>query len=135
MIVDDKLGQTATIVFEGMSRNAPVAPDEVQLHAARRSGRHRNTGKMISRAGAALDSASGGLCDWMILIAVVLGSLMPNDELHAWCRISTTSLTHSRRISCMTFWFAGSLRSAPLRLARGRRCARFGVADRRCCSA
>lgn len=31
MIVDDKLGQTATIVFEGLTRNGAVSPDEVRF--------------------------------------------------------------------------------------------------------
>ncbi len=31
MIVDDKLGQTATIAFEGVTRNGAVAPDEVRF--------------------------------------------------------------------------------------------------------
>ena len=31
MIVDDKLGQTATIIFEQITRNAPVAPGEVSF--------------------------------------------------------------------------------------------------------
>ena len=31
MILDDKLGQTATIVFDHVERNGPVAPDEVSF--------------------------------------------------------------------------------------------------------
>ena len=31
MIVEDKLGQTATIIFQKIARNAPVAPAEVSF--------------------------------------------------------------------------------------------------------
>jgi outer membrane lipoprotein carrier protein len=31
MILDDKLGQTATVVFDHIERNSPVAPDEVSF--------------------------------------------------------------------------------------------------------
>jgi outer membrane lipoprotein-sorting protein len=31
MILEDKLGQTATIVFDHAVRNGPVAPDEVSF--------------------------------------------------------------------------------------------------------
>ena len=31
MILEDKLGQTATIIFQKIARNAPVAPAEVSF--------------------------------------------------------------------------------------------------------
>jgi outer membrane lipoprotein-sorting protein len=31
MILEDKLGQTATIIFDHVVRNGPVAPDEVSF--------------------------------------------------------------------------------------------------------
>ena len=31
MILEDKLGQTATIIFDKVERNGPVAPDEVSF--------------------------------------------------------------------------------------------------------
>jgi len=31
LILDDKLGQTATIVFQKVERNVPVSPDEVSF--------------------------------------------------------------------------------------------------------
>ena len=31
MILEDKLGQTATIIFEQVERNGPVTPDEVSF--------------------------------------------------------------------------------------------------------
>ncbi len=34
MIVEDKLGQTATIMFDKITRNVPVAPADVELYPA-----------------------------------------------------------------------------------------------------
>ena len=47
--------------------------------------------------------------DWAILLAVILASLVPNEELHRVVPDFNDKLTHGATYFGMTLWIAGSL--------------------------
>jgi VanZ family protein len=49
------------------------------------------------------------LCDWAILLAVVLGSLIPSSEFPAPVALFNDKVLHFGGYFLMAFWFAGSL--------------------------